>query len=677
MPIPDRLRALAPYGGVFALALAVRLAYLWSWHETALFTTPVGDARVYLAWASELASGNWLGREVFYQAPLYPYFLGVLATLFGDGPWVARLVQAGLGSCACALLAAAGTAFFDRRTGILAGLGLALYAPAIFFDGLIQKAALDGFATALVLLAFARLVDRDRPLVAFGAGVALGLLALLRENALVLVPLAAVFVAVAGPRRPSSRRVVAIGLLGVGLALPLLPVGLRNQAVGGDFLLTTSQLGPNLWIGNHPGATGRYEPLRPGRGSALYERDDARALAEQAQGRALSPAEVSDHFRDRALAFAREQPLEWLRLLARKWALVWNARELPDTEGLAAYAAHSPLLRGLHFFFGFGVLAPLAAIGALATRRDARRLWVLWATIGLLAASVALFFVFARYRFTLVPALMLFAAAGLASLLDALRARDLRRALGLGAVAALVAAFAHLPLVGETDVAITHFSVGSELLERGRAREAIAELERAVAAAPDFPQASLKLADAIRETGDPVRALARCDAVIATAPELADAHVSRGLALAALGRGDEAITAFQRALALDPRHADAHNDLGNAFVARRRSAEAIAHYREALLVRPGDPSFEANLGAGLLQAGAFADALVHLERALVRAPGLSTARLNAATAREGLGRIDEARAGYRDVLRAEPAGSPLAALAREGLARIGSGGGAR
>ena len=64
---------------MFALALAVRLGHLWSWHDTALFTTPVGDARAYLAWAREIAAGDWLGREVFYQAPLYPYFLGVAA----------------------------------------------------------------------------------------------------------------------------------------------------------------------------------------------------------------------------------------------------------------------------------------------------------------------------------------------------------------------------------------------------------------------------------------------------------------------------------------------------------------------------------------------------------------------------------------------------------------------
>ena len=194
MPTQTRLRAGAPYGLVFALALAVRLAYLWSWHRTALFSTPVGDGRAYLAWAHALVAGDWLGREVFYQAPLYPYFLGALHTLFGDGPWVARLSQAVIGSLSCVLLGLAGARFFSRRVGLVAGVGLALYAPAIYFDGLIQKATLDAFLFSLLLLAFAQQVDRDQLELSFASGAVLGLLALVRENALVLAPLAAVFV---------------------------------------------------------------------------------------------------------------------------------------------------------------------------------------------------------------------------------------------------------------------------------------------------------------------------------------------------------------------------------------------------------------------------------------------------------------------------------------------------
>ena len=54
---------------------------------------------------------------------------------------------------------------------------------------------------------------------------------------------------------------------------------LRNRVVAGEFHLTTSQLGPNFYIGNHPGADGSYRPLSFGRGDALREREDATRLA--------------------------------------------------------------------------------------------------------------------------------------------------------------------------------------------------------------------------------------------------------------------------------------------------------------------------------------------------------------------------------------------------------------
>ena len=43
----------------------------------------------------------------------------------------------------------------------------------------------------------------------------------------------------------------------------LLPVGWRNYHVGRAFLVTTAQMGPNFYIGNHRGAGGGYEPMVP------------------------------------------------------------------------------------------------------------------------------------------------------------------------------------------------------------------------------------------------------------------------------------------------------------------------------------------------------------------------------------------------------------------------------
>ena len=76
-----------------------------------------------------------------------------------------------------------------------------------------------------------------------------------------------------------------------------------TTSVGGGFYLTTSQFGPNFYIGNNPHADGTYLSLRFGRGAPEFERQDATELAERALGRTLSPAEVSSYWTDRALDF--------------------------------------------------------------------------------------------------------------------------------------------------------------------------------------------------------------------------------------------------------------------------------------------------------------------------------------------------------------------------------------
>jgi hypothetical protein len=269
------------------------------------------------------------------------------------------------------------------------------------------------------------------------------------------------------------------------MALVLLPVGFRNYFVGGEFLISTSQLGPNFYIGNHPGASGSYEPLVPGHGSAIYERDDARQLAEAATGQKLSPNQVSQYWLNRSFQYVRSQPGDWLRLLGRKLLLTFSAREIVDTESLEAYSRYSVLLR-LLFWFGFGVVFPLAVFGGWLTRKDWQRLWLLYALSLAFCLAVAVFYVVARYRYPMVPIVMLFCAAALCAIpqLRTVRARGWLP----GALIALSVAIPINFLVRKFDDD-TILNVGQELVRAGRPSEAIPVLQQAVQDTPDYAPA--------------------------------------------------------------------------------------------------------------------------------------------------------------------------------------------
>src|SRR4030095_13025635 len=153
-----------------------------------------------------------------------------------------------------------------------------------------------------------------------------------------------------------------------------------------------------LYIGNHAGASGRYEPLVPDRADPRFERADAARLAEQAVGAPMTPSQVSNYWLTRAVADIRAQPGAWVRLLGWKLLMVFNTTELEDGEGIEVYGAYASLLGAFYRVLNFGVGLPLAVLGIWATRRDWRRLWVLYAIAVALAGSTALFFVFAPLR---------------------------------------------------------------------------------------------------------------------------------------------------------------------------------------------------------------------------------------------------------------------------------------
>ena len=107
------------------LALVLRLVYIWQISHAPFFDLRLGDAEAYHQWALRIANGDWIGEGVFYQAPLYPYFLAIVYKVFGDGPTMVRFIQAVVGAGSCVLLAAAGMALFGKY-GAIAGALLAI-----------------------------------------------------------------------------------------------------------------------------------------------------------------------------------------------------------------------------------------------------------------------------------------------------------------------------------------------------------------------------------------------------------------------------------------------------------------------------------------------------------------------------------------------------------------------
>jgi tetratricopeptide (TPR) repeat protein len=701
---------------IFAVALVIRLVHIWQLQRAPFFDLLLGDAQSYDAWARRIAAGDWLGHEVFYQAPLYPYFLAVVYSLFGHSLMAVRVVQACIGSAACVLMWATARRLFapdhatrlePRRcmtTARIAGLGLAMYAPAIFFDALIQKTVLDVFLVCLTLLLLARLLDApDRSQRWLALGATLGALSLTRENALVLI---AVFVWWAVVLRPPHLSLVVLRRLlpfAAGLAVVLAPIGIRNSVIGGGFYITTSQFGPNLYLGNNPHADGMAGSLRAGRGSPEYERQDATELAEFAAGRPLTPGEVSSYWTAESLAWIRANPGAWLKLTWRKLELLINRAEVLDTESQESHAEWSWLLRLLGWVANWGVLLPLAAVGVFVTREQADHLRVLYAMAAVYGATMLVFYVYARYRYPLVPLLMLFAAAAIDSMWRggsswwAAYAHDdghsstriLRRTVAPLAIAASIAVFANLPVLSadamramtehnlgaamqsnaRLDEAIDHYrralqlkpddaatlsNLGAVFAAKGDPRAAIESYRRALAIDDSFPDAHYNLANALLRQGQAAEAVEHFRRALQGSRGSADVHVNLGLALLEQGSIDQGLGELRQAAALSNDSADVQHTVGNALASHGRLSEGLDHLRRAAELAPGSVDVRFDYATALLENGRAADAVPQLEAALRANPSMVEARNNLGLALASLGRTDEAIGHFQEALRLQP-----------------------
>ncbi len=554
---------------VVVFALTVRLLHVWSSTDVPTARHLIGDAAAYHEWSQRIAAGEWIGQKAFYQAPLYPYVLAVLRLFDLTSVTALRLLQALSGSAACALLCVAASRMFCARVGLLSGIMLALYGPAIYFDGIIQKASLDCLLACAVLACVAGLLMRWSWARCALLGAMVSLLCLTRENAMAWHVVLVAWIAFCAARnRLSGCEHGASGSRGwfraissptaylLGSALVLLPVGLRNYYVQGEFLLTTSQAGPNFYIGNHAHADGRYQPLVRGHETPTFEQRDATQLAERATGRKLSPREVSRHWLHRAWNDIAADPIRWLKLTAYKILLVWNCYEIADAESIMIYRRQSLVLNALTTLWNFGGLVPLAVLGIAITWKDRSRLWAFYALIGTMTLAVAAFYVLARYRYPLVPLLIPFAAAGVVELWQRrVRLHTVIRPLCL---AILIAMVVNWPIQDENRLdALAEMNAGVALAQAGEVDEAATYFSRAVAAHPTSAEANYNLALALAVQGKYPEAIPYYEKAIQSQFDMIGAHFNLAAAYEQTGHPDLALKHFEFAFQQDPGDAEA------------------------------------------------------------------------------------------------------------------------
>ncbi len=113
-------------------------------------------------------------------------------------------------------------------------------------------------------------------------------------------------------------------------------------------------------------------------------------------------------------------------------------------------------------------------------------------------------------------------------------------------------------------------------------RDSVALWARTVACTGENLDARVNFANALAQRGRAPEAIAQLEKALEIAPDNPLVHNNLGVRLAKNGQDDKAIEHYRRALQLKPEYMEAHNNLGNALYRQEKFGEAVEEYREAL-----------------------------------------------------------------------------------------------
>ena len=207
-----------------------------------------------------------------------------------------------------------------------------------------------------------------------------------------------------------------------------------------------------------------------------------------------------------------------------------------------------------------------------------------------------------------------------------------------------------------------------EFLTRGTRDSVVqarAMYRQAIALDPQFPAPHAGLAlSAISEyvsdwTHDPAQTLGEAESWARGAVELNDqepvSHMALGHVMIWRRDLEGALAQFRRALALDPNFAQGHTAVGMALMYAGRAAEALEPIATAMRLDPHYSSIVLHiLAQANFSLGEFDTAAGLLAERIRRFPATDASRMLLASCYGHLGRLDEARSAWADLLKVNP-----------------------
>lgn len=570
---------------IIVLALSLRVIYLVQTKDNPLFK-PVDtglDPSLYHKRAQLIAQGTNLAPDFIYGMPLYPYFLSLIYNLLGENIFAARLIQMLLGSLSCLIIYFIGKQAFNRRVGLIAMFLSALYGMFIFYEGMLLGTALAILFNCLIMVLLFSIQKQTNLKKWLLLGLLVGISGLNRASIFLFIPFILVWFSLTA-KEIFRKKLFSIVIFCLTVLLVIAPITVRNYLIAKDFIPISAHSGINFYIGNNPDADGSFKP--PGSMHLSVEDlfADSIRQAQRYTGKKMKPSEVSKFWFTQSIRFMQTQPLSYLKLLFRKFALLFNSYEIFDVIDFSFFRQNFPTILNLPLP-NLRIILPLALLGLVLGAREWRQCLLLYLFILSSAISVVAYFVHARYRLPLVPFLIVFSAYTLDCWLRMLKHRNFRAVfLSLGGLVLLSLA-TNLKLTEQNYVS-QYNNLGVVYKEMGKFELAIEAYKEALRISPELAQTHSNLGNLYNATGQYTEAVQELRRAIELDPNLAEAHSNLGIVYTKIGKPDLAIGEYRKAVQLRPNLFRVHYNLGVLYFKQGRFAQARAEWQKAREIDP-------------------------------------------------------------------------------------------
>jgi 4-amino-4-deoxy-L-arabinose transferase-like glycosyltransferase len=554
--------------------------------DTVYFDFLLWDERIFHDWAAQIASGEYASTAVYEFPPLAAYLFAAVYELLGaDALWI-RLLNVALGSVLIALVYFITKEMFDRIAAAVAGLGAVLYGELVLYSAVPLKTTLGLVLFTSCVLLLLKTVRTRSHLGAIGLGIAAGLTATVRPNALVLLPVLVAAPAVVARWRGSSTRrgALAAAMVAAGICIATAPFVARNYLAAGEATLMTSQSGFNFYVANDLDSPVPYFHPLPFATTSPYEQGAQFTIeASRRSGRTLTSEEASSYWIAETLARMAERPgatvIKWLS----KSLAALNRHEQSYHYHVGFISEHAPVL-GIPFI-GWVLIFPLGVAGFALRRGRPEQRAALAAVFAVYALTLVAYHTTTRYRILLAIVLLPFAASAVVEVVRRVRARATGRLLYPGIAAAVAALLAWLPIHGSGDLT-SHWNNRALILKTlDRDDEAVECWERSAALGGTFSDfARQSLANLAFASGDRARAAELLEQIADDSYVAAQKRELLGDLALQRGNRERASIEYERSLAINSGRLPPHQKLIRLYAPTDRE-RVIEHHRQLLEIK--------------------------------------------------------------------------------------------